>query len=408
MSLLLFQYGILITILCIFLSIIAISFYIKLTFRFWSEQPVFHVYDFCYYILPCGVIRRSLPEKNRYCNFKNIETVSTNKMEPLHWSQMLRLIRKHYLQSGENVFMPNKENIEPYFVGHVGMSFFSFYYDDELLIDSKTSDAISSKKLISIMTSRPMHVSINSANNSNDAVFDVYYVDYLCVDKNYRKKGIAPQMIQTHNYNQSLLNKRISVSLFKREGKLTGIVPLCVYSTIGFDMTQWTKPDELLPIVSLVECGSSNIQHLFDFYKETNKNKFDICILTETSNMMELIKTNNIFVFMMIKEGNVMCAYFFRKSCTCIKKEGEVINCFASINTCKNPDLFAHGYKVAVWKLKNVYNTYRYAVIEDISDSYTIIENLKRRSKPMLVNPTAYFFYNFAYPTFSSRRVFIV
>ena len=60
------------------------------------------------------------------------------------------------------------------------------------------------------MTGRPLHVVIN--NGMNDAKFDVYYIDYLCVDKSYRKKGIAPEVIQTHYYNQSHINKNITVN----------------------------------------------------------------------------------------------------------------------------------------------------------------------------------------------------
>jgi ribosomal protein S18 acetylase RimI-like enzyme len=72
---------------------------------------------------------------------------------------------------------------------------------------------IEDKKIIGIMTSRPIHIAIN--NNDKDAKFDAYYVDYLCVDKMFRKKGIAPQIIQTHEYNQRHLNKNIVVSLFR-------------------------------------------------------------------------------------------------------------------------------------------------------------------------------------------------
>jgi hypothetical protein len=37
-----------------------------------------------------------------------------------------------------------------------------------------------------------------------------------------------------------------------------------------------------------------------------------------------------------------------------------------------------------------------------------IIENLKLKTAPLIVSPTAYFFYNFIYSTFSSKKVFIL
>ena len=48
--------------------------YIKAKYGFWIIQPVFHVYDFWYMMYPPGIIMHQLPNRNRYTNFKNIET----------------------------------------------------------------------------------------------------------------------------------------------------------------------------------------------------------------------------------------------------------------------------------------------------------------------------------------------
>jgi hypothetical protein len=37
-----------------------------------------------------------------------------------------------------------------------------------------------------------------------------------------------------------------------------------------------------------------------------------------------------------------------------------------------------------------------------------LINNIKNKTKPFITSPTAYFFYNFAYPTFKSNKVLIV
>ena len=70
--------------------------------------------------------------------------------------------------------------------------------------------------------------------NQNKNTFKAFYVDNLCVHKDMRNKGIAPKIIQTHEYIQRHKNKNICVSLFKREGNLTGIVPLTIYTTYQF------------------------------------------------------------------------------------------------------------------------------------------------------------------------------
>jgi hypothetical protein len=93
----------------------------------------------------------------------------------------------------------------------------------------------------------------------------------------------------------------------------------------------------------------------------------------------------------------------------------EILSCFASINSknsknskSQNADIFAEGYKVALWKIYKKHLGFQYAVIEDISDNNAIIKNIMLRTKPSLVSPTAYFFYNFAYPTFKPAKCLII
>ena len=390
----------------IILIILIITLYIKVKFKFWCNQPVFHAYDFHYYLFPPGIITHVLPEKNKYCNFKNIETYTYSiNLSDLQIKKCVQFIRFHYLKNKENTFLPEKENIVPYFEGHNSQCFFTIYNKPEKLIDIKTNNIIEGNKIISLITSRPIHVVINNGNKN--ATFDAYYIDYLCVDKNERKNGIAPQMIKTHEYNSRHLNKKINVNIFKREGELTGIVPLCVYSTYGFNMKYWIKPQNLPSNIALIECGSTNIKYLLDFLKDNNT-KFDICMTTETSNLMELIKTKNIYVYMIIQEDEVISAYFFRKTNTFIEEGVETTCCFSSINCCDDINIFTHGYKVALWKIVENSKTLNFSVIEDISHNHLIIKNLKLKNIPSLISPTAYFFYNFAYYTFKPEKVLII
>ena len=398
-------------VLTIIIIILLICGYIKIKHRFWSMQPVYHIYDFHYYLFPPGIINYELPEKNQYCNFTNIEFISYDKLSDLKLTQFQHIIQSHYLQNNENKYEPQKENIIPYFIGHNVASFFSFYYEDELLTDLKKGTIdVPNKKLVGVMTTRPLHVTIN--NGGKHAFFDCNYVDHLCVNNMHRKKGIAQQLIQTHHYHQRHKLKQIQVSLFKREGELTGIVPLTVYDTFGFNMSGWIEPQELpANEATLIECGPTNIQHLVDFMKE-NKSRFDICIVPEISNILELMKTKNVYVYMVIHDQEVKSAYFFRKTCTFITANCEALCCFASINgfhnNNNNTELFIHSYKLALWKISESNKNYKYAIIENISDNKPIIDNLKLKTVPCIINPTAYFFYNFAYPTFNHERVFII
>jgi hypothetical protein len=393
---------ILLTFVIIILFIFA---YIRIKFGFWAIQPVFHVYNLTYMIWPPGIINHDLPEKNKYTNFKNIETILYTELSDIKINKFINFIKLHYLQNKDNIFSPKKNNILPYFSSHNTKSFFTLYNEDIIMNDLKKGTMIEDKQLISVITSRPIHIEINKSI-TKDAKFDAYYIDYLCVDTNYRKKGIAQQMIQTHHYNQSHLNKSIVVSLFKREDELTGIVPLCVYSTYGFHVKTWTKPAELHSMYKLLEITPTNFHFLLDFIKCNSKN-FDIIINTEISNIIELIKTTNIFIYVIIIHDEIICAYFYRKTCTFIEKDLEVLNCFASINNTTDEDIFIQGFKISFWKIAEK-QKFGFSAIENLSHNNIIINNLILKTVPLVISPTAYFFYNFAYNTFKPEKVLII
>ena len=182
-----------------------------------------------------------------------------------------------------------------------------------MLIHVKTNKTIDDKLLVGVITSRPLHVTIYSSNTKTPGRFDVFYVDYLCVKKGFRKKNMAPQLIQTHEYNQCHLNENICVSLFKREGELTGIVPLTAYKTYCFDMKNWIEPPDLLHSrIHLLVGDSQNMYFLYNFINEQQK-RWDITILPELSNLLKLIETKNIFVSMLLIDGNIEALYIFKK-----------------------------------------------------------------------------------------------
>jgi hypothetical protein len=387
------------------LIIFLIYIYIRLKYGFWVMQPVFHDYDYSYMFNPPGIIQHSLPEKNKYTNFKDIDTIVFSQLTSIQKTRFTNLIKSDYLQNKDNIFSPQPDNIISYFVGHNDKSFVSFFYKNEHIIDLKKSTVITDRSIIGVITTRPLNVAINNDTKEKNSKFRLYYVDYLCVNKLNRKKGITPQLIQTHHYNQSHLNKNITISLFKREDKLTGIVPLCLYSTYGFNVDKWTKPFELTGEYKVLEINGSNFRFVYDFMR-INDNKFDILIYPDVANILELIKTKNIFVYAILCDESIISCYFYRKSCVQIQKGLEVLTCFASICNCEE-HIFIQGFKISFWKIA-AENFFGFCAIENVSHNNIIVDNIMRKTIPLTVSPAAYFFYNFAYPTFNSEKVLII
>lgn len=384
-------------------SLVIIYFYIRAKYKFWAIQPVFHVYDYGYMLKAPGIIDHYLPQPNRYTNFKNIKTYSSTNLSQFNRQKFVNLIKTNYLQNKENVFSPKEENIFPYLSAHNDKTFVSLYSAIEVKMNVKKGKIIEDETVVGSITSRPIYVTIN--NGDPNAKFPAYYVDYLCVDILHRKKNIAPQLIQTHHYNQRHSNKNVSISIFKREDQLTGIVPICVYYTYGYSVTRWTQPKNLSAEYNIISIGTQNFQYLHDFLKSTY-DKFQIVISIQITNLLELIKTKNVFVYVILCDDNIISAYFFRKSCVYIEKDLEVLSCFASINDTDN-NIFIQGFKISFWKIAYE-NNFGFAAIENISNNDILIENINEKTEPIINSPTAYYFYNFAYPTFKSNKCLII
>ena len=108
-----------------------------------------------------------------------------------------------------------------------------------------------------------------------------------------------------------------------------------------------------------------------------------------------------------MEEDEILCAYFFRKTCVFIEKGMEALSCFASLNACSDTNVFIHGFKLSFWKIADK-NKFGFSVIERISHNGIIIDNIIKKTHTLVVSPTAYFFYNFAYHTFRPEKVFIL
>ena len=83
----------------IILLIILLFIYVRIKYRFWALQPVFHVYDLYYWFVNAGVINKELPLKNRYTNFKNIKTISFDILSKKDIKEFVLLVQLNYLRN---------------------------------------------------------------------------------------------------------------------------------------------------------------------------------------------------------------------------------------------------------------------------------------------------------------------
>lgn len=381
-----------------FVLLLSIIIYVYIRIKY---DHKYTQYMYCKYNLntPYGLINDAMPQKTKYINCKDIDTLSFSQLTSYQISKWIHLLTKYYNHHPNNTFIPKPCNLTSYFIGHNSHTYISFYYQDTYLLEIKTNNLITERTIVGSLTSKPMTITI--FKDKNPTPFRAYYMDYMCVKD---KLDIDTQLFHTHYYNQRHLNPSVNVSIFKREKAMNGIVPLCVYSTYQFPVNTWTKPNELSAEYKILDINGTNYRVLYEFISE-QKHLFDITIESDMTNILELIKSNNIFITVIMCDEHILACYCFRKSCIFIDKDLEMLTCFASICNCEE-SIFIQGFKISFWKIAAEY-FFGHAAIEDTSHNHLCIQNIIQKTQPSFIQQTNYYFYNFAYPTFKPNRILL-
>ena len=369
------------TFIILFVSLYLLFFaYIKLFHRFWSIQPVFHVYNIYYWLIYNGIIEREQQKPTKYYD-PSIKTVFFED-KPMDLSIFLQ---EHYLNDIHIQYKPKPSNIEPYFKNNK-YSLYSLYYTD--IIDEKL---ITKKQLVACITGRKVHIS------GTKSTFSCYYIDYLCVHKHHRKKGIAQKMIQSHEYNQRGLTNS-PISLFKREGGLNLIVPLVVYFTYGFNIHGWNQNEYSIIIVKVSKLM------IKDIYEIIGASEFKVKILMDQHVILDLLREDNIYMYALMVDNRIGGIYFLRDGNTWYNKK-RTIELFGSINLEVDNSMFVAGFVTVMQQMRE---KYKFIWIENLSHNHIIVDNILLKYKYDTICPMAYYFYNYVTSPCREKDIIII
>ena len=371
----------------ILLSYIILIAYIRIKIKFWNSQPVFHIYNIWYWLNPPGIILHNNPEINKYTNLLDIKTYDISDINTHLLDRACNFIKSYYVQSSNTYYIPEKKNIIEYLKSCNNASYISIYQLPKLIFE-KSEPFTLLDDIISVITARSLNLLLKGKQIS------IYYVDNLCVHPDYRKHGIAPKTIQTHYFNLRKNNSKIKICLFKREGKLNAIIPLTTYTTVCFNISLLQKIIYNTNI-NVIEIGSTQLNLLINFIYNQSKH-FDCIIMPDLSNILNMIITENIYIYGVIHNNNLIASYAFRRPKLFYDNE-EAIECFFSLydETIKS-DCFISGFNISLNKCKEKLKT-NILLIENIGQSGKLIEYLENNLLNILFkSPTAFFLYNYA------------
>ena len=383
-------------ILALIILYLLFTAYCKIRFRFWSKQPVFHLHNLWYWAFPPGIIQHKLPPITKFYDplveFSTFDNLSTEKKE-LFW----RLNKQFYLKETDITYSPTRGSIFNYFEKHASSCFISLLFENNPLFHYSKKAIIPNQRCIGSMTTRPLHALLHGNK------FDIYYVDYLCVAKKNRKKGVAPRLIYSH-YVHSRKNNKNTIFLFKREGAVTFIVPLTCYYTYGFSLHNWKFIQDNAPPLLITK----STFHIFFHYLQSIQKSggYECCIHSSVNHLKYLVERKQIYIFLLLDNNKPWGCFIFRNPHTRYRGDGMSLDCIAShCSILERKDIFVKKFYSCIPQIK--YN-FKYLLIENISHNYYIIPDILQKRTPFLKSTTSYYFYNFAYRPFLSKDVFLV
>jgi hypothetical protein len=354
--------------------IIIIILYIirfKVKNPFWSHQPVVHSHSF--------LLKWKKPTVIWY-DFYNSKFINPIQIITVPWEKLNHpLFQKHisqnFLRQKNITYAPSLEkHILPYF--EKDNNAYASYYN-------------LNNMMLGIITNRSLRVHIYGER------FLVSYIDFLCVHKGHRRRNVAPELIQTHEYFQRTKSrKKCQISLFKKEGRMHNFVPLVKYNCFVYDLRKFSKERNiLLPSLACVKINKVNIHKLINLLEHTYSS-FKCFILPPPETLYELVEKNSIHIYVLLQVEQIISVYFFRETGAYMNSSKQNLECFASLNNSKDLDVFSQGFFIVIQKL---IPKFKMLQIEELGHNTILLEALERKSiRYSYKTPCAYYLYNFS------------
>jgi ribosomal protein S18 acetylase RimI-like enzyme len=383
---------------------IILTAYIRVKMHFWHTQPVFHIHNVKYWLNPPGTINLEPPPLNKFVNLKNntmlnvedisIGDISQNSITSI--KSICQFIGDYYVTHESATYKPSESDILAYLQCSNQPAFFNIYKEDPLPF-------MGEPKMIGVISARLLNVTLKKKKKA--LVFPVYYIDNLCVNPGYRKKGIAPEMIQTLYYRISRANPKVNAYLFKREGQLNAIVPLVAYDTHVFDLSNFQTDTLLTAAMPVIEIGPNQLNLFIAFIKEQTP-RFDCVVLPDVSSALNLLKLGKIKIYGILLQGELIAVYIFRLL-ELYYGAKKAVECITILASDPKADILAAGFHMSWEKIKALTNA-AIVFIEGTAHSSAVIKALKANPTAIcnFKSPTAFFLYNYvSYSVKSSKTL---
>ena len=202
--------------------------------------------------------------------------------------------------------------------------------------------------------------------------------------KDINEEWVVPKHSDT--YLSSTSAKYLTdIILFKRETKLNLLVPLTIYISYGFNLRYWKIPVKLQAGYNITRITPDNIFFCREIMQNIARSTFSCVVYPNSGNLLHLLETNNLIMYGLLLNKEIIAVYFFRNSCTTVNND-KIVDCIGSIYSGKNKNIFILGFHHCLFYLRK--SGFTFINIENISNNDCIIENILTKFTPMSVSNT--------------------
>ena len=175
---------------CAFATYLSVLLYFHVRHHFWSIQSMVHVYSVFSLFKKPGCIK-SISLNTKYSAPLSVATIRSTELTDDVKDHVCTMLTDNFGSEDEANF--TRDTFLPLLDGHDTDCFLSIYY--------KYSN------VVGCITGRPLTMHTGSSSTP------LYVIDYLCVARDLRNKGLARSLMQTHEHNQrSYAHRRSSTS----------------------------------------------------------------------------------------------------------------------------------------------------------------------------------------------------
>ena len=351
---------------------------LRLRNPFWAKQHVYHYWDAHLWLTNGKILSNGPPISNSYVDPLHIHTTRCADVSDTVKDEVVDLISADYLRSEDVNYIPSASDVFEYLQGH--QSLISRWRDGDIR---------------GVLTSRSLEAKLPIIG---DKV--VGYVDNLTVKKRFRRKGIAPRLIQTYLFQSRGINKNVNVYFFKREGETNPTVPAVRYFAEFYKRKDFGLPTkngvQLLDETELVFVLEA---------LERERQKSKMAVTMPNSDLLRLVKSNKICILKYsTTQGKLACMMLVRKIPSFDKHNTPLLEVFCALSNTTTP-CSGKEFKMLLTGLSLIEPVFNLS-IERIGALALPAYNIE--AVPDQVCPMGYFFYNYACQTLDSSECLVI